>query len=326
MSGINEWYMNIQNIVDDIDRCIKSGEDERLTLGRLSQTLGYSEYYVSRKFGEISGMKLRDYMRYRRLAFALRELRDTNKGILDIALDYGFTSHEAFTRAFKAAYGITPSAYRLHPVPVILRTAIRPFDCYLLGIGGTGMAQTNGDIKAYFVAIPAHKFLHIRNYESIEYYDFWEKQSRIPGQDCETICGLLDSIKGKLDDMGGDEANSGSGQVMAFINEPEGRICSWGIPLAEAYGVRLPADYSGEIPRQMQIIDVPEGEYIVFEHGPFDFQTENSAVEAKIERAMKDFDYEKSGYELDKTQGRVFYFYHDCKRYWKYIRPVRKTG
>ena len=126
--------------------------------------------------------------------------------------------------------------------------------------------------------------------------------------------------------MGGDEANSGSGQVMAFINEPEGRICSWGIPLAEAYGVRLPADYSGEIPKQMQIMDVPEGEYIVFEHGPFDFQTENSAVEAKIEQAMKDFDYEKSGYELDKTHGRVFYFYHDCKRYWKYIRPVRKIG
>lgn len=91
MNGINEWYMNIQNIVDDIDRCIRSGEDERLTLGRLSQTLGYSEYYVSRKFSEISGMKLRDYMRYRRLAFALRELRDTDKGILDIALDYGFT-------------------------------------------------------------------------------------------------------------------------------------------------------------------------------------------------------------------------------------------
>lgn len=51
MNGINEWYMNIQNIVDDIDRCIRSGEDEKLTLGRLSQTLGYSEYYVSRKFG-----------------------------------------------------------------------------------------------------------------------------------------------------------------------------------------------------------------------------------------------------------------------------------
>lgn len=39
MNGINEWLMNIQNIVDDIDRCIKSGEDEKLTLGRLSKSL-----------------------------------------------------------------------------------------------------------------------------------------------------------------------------------------------------------------------------------------------------------------------------------------------
>ena len=37
-----------------------------------------------------------------------------------------------------------------------------------------------------------------RNYESVGYWDFWQKQSQIPGQDCETICGLLDSIKGKV--------------------------------------------------------------------------------------------------------------------------------
>ena len=87
--------------------------------------------------------------------------------------------------------------------------------------------------------------------------------------------------------------------------------CSWGIPLAEAYGVRLPMDYDGGIPPQMRMMDVPEGEYIVFEHGPFDFETENAAVEAQIEQAMKDL-----------TPERVFYFFHDCKRYWKYVRPV----
>jgi len=182
-----------------------------------------------------------------------------------------------------------------------------------------------GEIKTYFVTIPAHKFLHIRNYESVGYYDFWQKQSQISGQDCATICGLLASIRGKLDDMGGGEEDSGAGQVMGFINEPTGRICSWGIPLAEAYGVRLPMDYDGEIPPQMRMMDVPEGEYIVFEHGPFDFATENAAVEAQIEQAMKDFDYEKSGYRLDLTPERVFYFFHDCKRYWKYVRPVVRT-
>lgn len=136
---------------------------------------------------------------------------------------------------------------------------------------------------------------------------------------------MLDSIKDKLDDMGGSEVNSGSGQIMAYINEPSGRICSWGIPLAECYGVRLPVDYNGAIPPQMLLIDIPEGEYIVFEHGPFDFEKENRIVEEKIEAAMNAFDYTASGYCLDTTPGRIFYFYHDAERFWKYVRPVRRT-
>ena len=322
---VYEWNKNIQTIVDEIDVLIKNKNEESMSLYCLAKKLGYSEYYVSRKFSEISGMKFRDYLRLRKLAFALKELRDTDKGILEIALDYGFSSHEAFTRTFKDTYGITPKQYRENPAPVVLRTVIKPFDCYILDFGGRNMTA-KGDVKTYFVTIPAHKFLHIKNYESVGYWDFWRKQAEIPGQDCETICGILDSVKGKLDDLGGSENDSSSGQLMAFINEPTGRICSWGIPLAECYGVRLPADYDGEIPEQMLMADIPEGEYIVFEHGPFDFETENSAVEAKIEQAMKEFDYSKSGYCLDTSPGRIFYFYHDCTRYWKYVRPVRKAS
>ena len=321
---MNEWHKQIQGLIEEIDEHIKNKKDESMTLSFLAGKLGYSEFYVSRKFKEISGMNLRDYMGQRSLSFALREVRDTTRGLLEIAFDYGFSSHEAFSRAFKEAYGVSPRDYRKNPVPVVLRTIIKPFDCYLLGIGGNGMEKTANEVKVYFVTIPAHKYLHIRNYESIGYWDFWQKQSEIPGQDCETICGLLDSITGKLDDEGSDEHDSGSGQVMAFINEPEGRICSWGIPLAESDGVRLPKDYAGKIPEQMQLMDVEEGTYVVFEHGPFDFETQNQSVEKKIEEAMKNFDYKSAGYELDLTQGRVFYFYHDCKRFWKYIRPVKK--
>ncbi len=319
-----EWHKYVQIIVDEIDFCIRNGDDDALTLAYLARRLGYSEFYVSRKFREISGMQFREYLRLRKLALALKQLRETDCGILDIALQYGFSSHEAFSRAFRRAYGIPPSAYRRNPVPVVLRTVLRPFDCYLMENGGHTVTPSEKDIKTYFITIPAHKFLHIRNSESIGYWDFWQKQSLIPGQDCETICGLLDSIPRKLDDAGGTEANSGSGQIMAYLNDPAGRICSWGIPLTECYGVRLPADYTGEIPAQMQIMDVPEGDYIVFEHGPFDYETENRRVEAKIEAAMLAFDYTASGCCLDLTPGRLFYFFHDCKRFWKYIRPIRK--
>lgn len=319
-----QWYKNIQDIVNKIDECIKSEKDDELTLNALSEMVGYSKFYTSRKFNEISGMTLKEYIYKRKLAFSLKELRDTKESILDIALKYGFSSNEAFTRAFVDNYGITPSRYRKNPIPLALRTIIKPFDCYLME-GKNNMinqSEMKKDVKVYYVRIPAHKFLHIRNYESVGYFDFWQKQSKIPGQDCETICGILDSIKGKLDDVGGTEENAGSGQLMAWINEPTGRICSWGIPLAEAYGVRLPMDYQEIIPENMMIMDVPEGEYIVFEHGSFDFETENQRVEEKIEFVMKSYDYEKDGYKLDLSIGRVFYFYHDCKRFFKYVRPV----
>jgi AraC family transcriptional regulator len=187
-----EWHQQIQAIVDEIDTCIKSYNDEALTLRALARRLGYSEFHTTRKFKEVSGMQLRDYLRRRKLAFA--------------------------------------SEYRQNPKPVVLRTKINPFDRYLLGLGEIGMMKSTDDVKIYFVTIPAHKFLHIRNYESNGYWDFWEKQSKIPGQDCDTICGLLDSIKGKLDDHGGGEPNSGSGQVMGYINDPQGRLCDWRAP------------------------------------------------------------------------------------------------
>ena len=187
------------------------------------------------------------------------------------------------------------------------------------------MIKSKDDVKIYFITIPAHKFMHIKNYESNGYWDFWEKQNLIPGQDYETICGLLDSIKGKLDDDGGSEPNSKSVQIMAYINDPDGRLCDWGIPRTECWGVRLPIDYSGEVPTQMFMIDIPEAKYIVFEHGPFDYEQENCSVEEKIEKAMATFDFSETGYCIDTSPGRIMYFYYNPGQYFKYIRPVRSV-
>ncbi len=177
-----EWNEKIQIIVDEIDVCIKRREDETITLRNLSRKLGYSDYYTTRKFKEISGLTLRDYLRRRRLSFALKEVRDSEKGLLEIALNYGFSSHEAFTRAFKETYGTTPSQFRKKPIPVVLRTKIFPFDRYFLGMGEIGMVKSMDNIKIYFVTIPAHKFLHIKNYNSNGYWDFWEKQKGFRGR------------------------------------------------------------------------------------------------------------------------------------------------
>lgn len=299
---------NIQTMIQIIDASIINKEEAHLTLETISKKLGYSSYYVSHKFKELSGMSFRDFYRFRKMAFALNELKNPNKKLMDIALDYGFTSHEAFSRTFKETYGINPSEYRKHPQPIVLRTILRPFDCFLLE---TGENMTNHEIKTYFVTIPAHKYLHIRNYQSIGYYDFWQKQSLIPNCDYNTIQSIIKKIPEKLD------------EVIAYINEPEGRICSWGIPLAESYGIRLQSDYNGWIPEQMMLMDVEESDYIVFEHGPFEIE-ETKNVETKIEKAMKEFDYTKTNYELDLEQGKVFYFYFEPNQFFKYVRPVKR--
>lgn len=98
-----------------------------------------------------------------------------------------------------------------------------------------------------------------------------------------------------------------------------------GYPAAECYGVRLPADRNGPAPEQLSLLDVPEGRYIVFEHGPFDYEQECRTVENKIEDAMASFDYKAASVRLDLTPGRVFCFYLDHKRFWKYVRPIVRT-
>ena len=94
---MGEWERLVQEIVEYVDECIKKCNDETVTLSCLAQRLKYSEFYISRKFREISGMPFNDYIRQRTLAFALKEVRDTSRGLLEIALDYGFSSHEAFS-------------------------------------------------------------------------------------------------------------------------------------------------------------------------------------------------------------------------------------
>ena len=89
-------------------------------------------------------------------------MRDTDRPLLDIALDYGFSGQEAFTRAFKALYGVTPGVYRRRLRPVVLRTRIHPFDRYIFGLGEIGMVKSEQGVKTYFYFVPGQYFKYIR--------------------------------------------------------------------------------------------------------------------------------------------------------------------
>ena len=79
------------------------------------------------------------------------------------------------------------------------------------------------------------------------------------------------------------------------------------------------------MPAPLELMDVPEGEYLVFEHGPFDYEQECRTVEDKVEAAMRDFDYAAAGCTLDTaTPGRLTYFCFNPGQYFKYIRPIKR--
>lgn len=103
-----EWNEMVQLMIDWIDNDITTTP----SLMTMSKQLGYSPYYCTKQFHSLTGMTLRDYVWMRRISRAALELRDTEVRILDIAVKYGFSSQEAFTRAFVKAFQVTPSAYR----------------------------------------------------------------------------------------------------------------------------------------------------------------------------------------------------------------------
>jgi hypothetical protein len=73
------------------------------------------------------------------------------------------------------------------------------------------------------------------------------------------------------------------------------------------------------------MMEVPEAEYIVFEHGPFDYEQENHSVENKMADAITTFDFASTGYCFDTVSGRLTYLFHDPMQFWKYVMPVRKS-
>ncbi|MDP3854289.1 AraC family transcriptional regulator [Phenylobacterium sp.] len=87
---------------------------EPLSLTRIGRTLGVSPVYLAEIFHRAEGTPIGRYQRRLRLTRALALLPETDD-IAGLALDLGFSSHSHFTAAFRAAHGVTPSAYRGAP-------------------------------------------------------------------------------------------------------------------------------------------------------------------------------------------------------------------
>ncbi len=102
--------ITIENMLDWVEKNI----EDKPTLGAMAEHVSYSEFYCSLKFHEHVGMSFKEYVLKRKLSLAAIKLSQTDERILDIAISYGFSSQEAFSRAFKKFFGYSPNQYRLN--------------------------------------------------------------------------------------------------------------------------------------------------------------------------------------------------------------------
>ncbi len=96
---------------------IESNFRKDITLDDIADACGVSRFHMCRGFATATGYSIVQYMRGRRLTEAARQLAAGAPSILDVALDAGYGSHEAFTRAFRDCFGLTPETVRDGAVP-----------------------------------------------------------------------------------------------------------------------------------------------------------------------------------------------------------------
>ena len=85
---------------------------DEFSLERLAERAGLSKFHFTRLFKNAMGVSPSRYQLNLRMDAARRLLRETKKGVLDVALDVGYSNPSRFAQLFRRETGLTPSNYR----------------------------------------------------------------------------------------------------------------------------------------------------------------------------------------------------------------------
>ena len=99
---------------------IESNLAEEVNVLGLADTFHMSPWHFQRTFKSLVGDTLGGYIRGRRMTRAASLLLESEQSIIDIALNVGFGSHEAFTRSFKSYFQQSPKAFRKNRPAIML--------------------------------------------------------------------------------------------------------------------------------------------------------------------------------------------------------------
>jgi AraC family transcriptional regulator len=98
--------------VEEVQRLVASAPDRQWTLATLASRVHYSPYFLARLFRRLTGSSIAGYRQQLRLRMSLEQALHPAADLSAIAAGYGFSSHSHYTRAFRRAFGCTPSQAR----------------------------------------------------------------------------------------------------------------------------------------------------------------------------------------------------------------------
>lgn len=104
--------MNQREFIRSLLQWIESNLGQDLHLDEVSRRSGYSRWHLQRLFRQHTGFSLAEYIRQRRLTESALTLLNSDDAILQVAMNYGFDTQQAYTRTFKNYFRITPGQLR----------------------------------------------------------------------------------------------------------------------------------------------------------------------------------------------------------------------
>ena len=157
-------------VLDFIERHL----DEPLSVDRLSRVAHFSKFHFHHQFSHYVGVSPSRYVQLARLRRASYQLAfNALEPITDIALQAGFEHSESFSRAFRAAFGQSPKAFRKEPHWAAWRTQLQ-----LVSPGELKTMQVRiVNVDPVTVAVLEHRGAPALLNDSVQRFIAWRKES-----------------------------------------------------------------------------------------------------------------------------------------------------
>lgn len=99
-----DWLNAMKNAVEYLE----ANMTEKLDMEKVAKIALSSSFHFQRMYYMLTGVTVAEYVRRRKLTLAAQDILSGEK-IIDVAFRYGYTTPEAFTKAFRKMHGISPS-------------------------------------------------------------------------------------------------------------------------------------------------------------------------------------------------------------------------